>query len=73
MVQQNLFLIFWKKIARGIGDIPSYSPENLYVDPVSGNALRNTMAAAIDIEIIHDVFDACLSAEKILSESCWII
>ena len=48
---------------------PSYSPENSYIDPVSGDILRNTMAATIDIQIIRDVFQACLDSEEILSEN----
>ena len=45
---------------------PSYSPENSYVDPKTGEKLRNTVAATIDIQIIRDVFNACLESEKIL-------
>jgi alpha-L-fucosidase 2 len=45
---------------------PSYSPENSYIDPVSGKGLRNTIAATMDIQIIRDVFHACMEAEKIL-------
>lgn len=48
---------------------PSYSPENSYIDPLSGNRIRNTVAAAIDIQIIRDVFHACLAAEQLLSEN----
>jgi alpha-L-fucosidase 2 len=48
---------------------PSYSPENDYIDPVSGVSMRNTVASAIDIQIIREVFNACLIAEKILAES----
>ncbi len=46
---------------------PSYSPENSYIDPVSGDRLRNTVAAAIDIQIIRDLFNACLRSEELLS------
>jgi len=45
---------------------PSYSPENAYVDPITGEAIRNTVAATMDIQIIKEVFNACLEAEKIL-------
>jgi alpha-L-fucosidase 2 len=45
---------------------PSYSPENTYIDPVSGSRLRNTVAATIDIQIIKDVFQACLQSETLL-------
>jgi alpha-L-fucosidase 2 len=48
--------------------VPSYSPENTYLDPVSGKPLRNTKAATIDILIIRDIFQACLDAEEILAE-----
>ena len=47
---------------------PSYSPENTYLDPVTGNRLRNTVAASMDIQIIKDVFNACLLSEKILAK-----
>ncbi|MCG8308360.1 MAG: glycoside hydrolase family 95 protein [Cytophagales bacterium] len=47
---------------------PSYSPENTYIHPESGKRLRNTVAASIDIQIIRDVFQACLEAEKIISD-----
>ena len=49
--------------------VPSYSPENTYVDPVSGKRLRNTVAATIDIQIIRSVFDACIQSESILKEN----
>ncbi len=47
---------------------PSYSPENSYIDPETGKKLRNTVAAAIDIQIIRDIFNACLQSEKILNQ-----
>ncbi len=47
---------------------PSYSPENKYVDPKSGEKLVNTVAASIDIQLIRDVFKACLESEKILKQ-----
>jgi len=46
---------------------PSYSPENRYIDPKSGKILKNTVAASIDIQIIRDVFNACLKSEEILN------
>ncbi len=49
--------------------VPSYSPENTYLDPVSGKKLRNTSAATIDIQIIREIFNACLTSEKILAEN----
>ena len=45
---------------------PSYSPENEYIDPVTGKKIRNTIAASIDIQIIRDVFKACLISEELL-------
>ena len=47
---------------------PSYSPENTYINPKTGKPIKNTIAAAIDIQIIRDVFDACLKSEKILNK-----
>jgi alpha-L-fucosidase 2 len=47
---------------------PSYSPENRYVDPKSGEILKNTVAATIDIQLIRDIFKACLESEKILKQ-----
>ena len=48
---------------------PSYSPENMYIDPKTGNKQLNTIAATMDIQIIRDVFQACLEAEKELGIS----
>jgi alpha-L-fucosidase 2 len=47
---------------------PSYSPENTYIHPTTGKHLRNTLAAALDIQIIKDLFDACLKSESILQQ-----
>ncbi|WP_291366507.1 glycoside hydrolase family 95 protein [Cyclobacterium sp.] len=47
---------------------PSYSPENAYIDPTTGKPTRNTTAASMDIQIINDIFTACLEAEEILGE-----
>ena len=46
---------------------PSYSPENTYIDPETGKSMRNTIASAVDIQIVRDVFNAVLQSEKILS------
>ncbi|MEQ8705167.1 MAG: glycoside hydrolase family 95 protein [Phaeodactylibacter sp.] len=46
--------------------VPSYSPENEYINPETGQPARNTVGAAIDMQIIRDVFGACLEAEKVL-------
>ncbi len=48
---------------------PSYSPENAYINPKTGTALRNTVAATMDIQIINELFQACLETEKILGKS----
>ena len=45
---------------------PSYSPENAYIDPNTGKATKNTTAASMDIQIINDIFNACLKAEEII-------
>ena len=47
---------------------PSYSPENAYIDPTTGKPTRNTTAASMDIQIINDIFTACLKAEEILGK-----
>lgn len=47
---------------------PSYSPENTYIDPKTGKQSKNTVAAAIDMQIIRDVFNACLESEQILKQ-----
>jgi len=48
---------------------PSYSPENSYFDPETGQSIRNTVAATVDIQIINEIFQACLDAEKLLGKS----
>lgn len=48
---------------------PSYSPENTYIDPKTGKGQKNTVAATMDIQIIQDVFKACLDAERDLKIS----
>ncbi len=48
---------------------PSYSPENAYIDPLSGKVHKNTVAATMDIQIIKDVFDACLKSEELLGKT----
>jgi alpha-L-fucosidase 2 len=64
-----LFILdFLKKDENGmLVTAPSYSPENTYIDPETGKEMRNTVASAIDIQIIRDVFDAVSKSEKILS------
>ncbi|MEX2567875.1 MAG: glycoside hydrolase family 95 protein [Cyclobacteriaceae bacterium] len=46
--------------------IPSASPENSYVDPVTGRSLRITKTSTYHLSVIKAVFDATLSASKIL-------
>jgi alpha-L-fucosidase 2 len=46
---------------------PSYSPENTYINPETGAEIRNTIASTIDIQLIRDVFNACLQSEEILN------
>ncbi|VAX19604.1 Putative large secreted protein SCO0341 [hydrothermal vent metagenome] len=46
---------------------PSISPENMYINPRFGKNARITYAATIDIQIIHELFNACIQAEKILN------
>lgn len=48
---------------------PSYSPENAYINPKTGKAIKNTVAATMDIQIIKEVFNACLQTEKILGRN----
>jgi alpha-L-fucosidase 2 len=47
---------------------PSYSPENAYIYPETGQSIKNTVAATMDIQIINEIFQACLEAEKILGK-----
>jgi alpha-L-fucosidase 2 len=47
---------------------PSYSPENAYINPRTGQSMKNTVAATMDIQIINEIFQACLQAEKILGK-----
>lgn len=45
---------------------PSYSPENSYVDPVSGREFKLTYAPTMDIQIIREVFMNTRRAAAIL-------
>lgn len=49
--------------------VPSYSPENAYFDPETGQSIRNTVAATMDIQIIKELFQACINAEELLGLS----
>lgn len=45
---------------------PSYSPENNYVDPVTGKGSKLTYAPTMDMEIINDLFIRTRAAARIL-------
>jgi alpha-L-fucosidase 2 len=45
---------------------PSYSPENNYVDPITGKGSKLTYAPTMDVEIINDLFIRTKAAAKIL-------
>lgn len=45
---------------------PSYSPENNYVDPVTGKGSKLTYAPTMDLQIINDLFIRTRAAAKIL-------
>ena len=46
--------------------IPSNSPENRYIDPVSGKAFDLTYGATMDVQIITELFNNCIECTKIL-------
>lgn len=45
---------------------PTYSPENSYIDPVSGKEFKLTYAPTMDNQIIREVLTNCLKAAHIL-------
>ena len=47
---------------------PSYSPENSFRHPGSGESVRLTYAPTMDIQIIRELFKACCEAGEILGE-----
>ncbi|MFP4621132.1 MAG: glycosyl hydrolase family 95 catalytic domain-containing protein [Bacteroidales bacterium] len=47
---------------------PSHSPENLYIHPETEEPQRLTVAATMDIQIIHTFFSACIQAADILGK-----
>jgi len=52
--------------------VPSYSPENSYIDPVSGKEFKLTYAPAMDNQIIREVLGNCRKAAHILGvDSEW--
>jgi len=48
---------------------PSYSPENAFIDPVTGAEIKLTYAATMDVQIIRELFNACIMAAKIVGET----
>jgi alpha-L-fucosidase 2 len=46
--------------------VPSYSPENSYIDPVSGKEFKLTYAPSMDNQIIREVLGNCRKAAAIL-------
>jgi alpha-L-fucosidase 2 len=46
--------------------VPSYSPENSYMDPVSGKEFKLTYAPTMDNQIIREVLKSCRQASDIL-------
>lgn len=46
--------------------VPSYSPENSYIDPVSGKEFKLTYAPSMDNQIIREVLFNCRKAAAIL-------
>ena len=47
---------------------PSNSPENAYIDPISGKAIDITYAATMDIQIITELFNNCILSASILEK-----
>jgi alpha-L-fucosidase 2 len=45
---------------------PSNSPENAFIDPVSGQAFQMTYAATMDIQIITELFNNCIKSSSVL-------
>ncbi len=48
--------------------IPSNSPENRYIDPISGKAFDLTYGATMDVQIITELFNNCIECSKILDK-----
>jgi alpha-L-fucosidase 2 len=66
----KFILDFLKENKKGeLVTAPSFSPENYYIEPRTGEKLRNTTASSIDIQIIRDIFNACLQSEIILNKN----
>lgn len=52
---------------------PSISPENTFINPKNGKDVRITYAATIDIQIINELFKACIESAEILEEDSELI
>lgn len=50
--------------------VPSYSPENSYIDPVSGKEFKLTYAPSMDNQIIREVLGNCRKGAAILGIDC---
>lgn len=48
--------------------MPSYSPENAFIHPQSGEPMQLTYAPTMDIQIIRELFQNCLKAAEILGD-----
>jgi alpha-L-fucosidase 2 len=46
---------------------PTYSPENSYIDPVSGKEFKLTYAPTMDNQIVREVLTNCQKASRILN------
>lgn len=46
--------------------VPSNSPENKYIDPITGEAQEITYGSTMDIQIITELFRNCISSTEIL-------
>lgn len=48
--------------------VPSTSPENTYIDPESGEAVRITVGSTYHMTLVHEILDATTSAAEILGK-----
>jgi alpha-L-fucosidase 2 len=48
--------------------VPSYSPENAFIDPANGKPTQLTYAATMDIQILREFFNASINAATIMNE-----
>jgi len=47
---------------------PSNSPENAYIDPMTGKSQSLTYAATMDIQIITELFNNCIASAQLLGQ-----